>query len=113
MIGKYFCFINIFRFKTENKIKQTQEGHLKNVDTEKEVLEVRGVFSYVDPNGQTITLNYVANENGFQASGDHLPTPPPIPEAIRKSLEFNVATESSHTGFSAQDINNLADGYKY
>lgn len=47
-----------------------------------------GSFSYVSPEGQNIQLNYVADENGFQPTGDHLPTPPPIPEAIIRALEW-------------------------
>lgn len=36
----------------------------------------RGSYSYVDPNGQTKTVNYIAGKNGFQAIGDHIPTAP-------------------------------------
>lgn len=64
---------------------------MKNADTE----EVHGSYSYISPEGQHITVNYVADENGFQAAGDHLPTPPPVPKAILESLELNARTGGS------------------
>merc|ERR1711911_543256 len=43
----------------------------------------QGKFSY--PEGAvTYTITWVADENGFQATGDHLPTPPPMPEHVVK-----------------------------
>merc|ERR1712200_155072 len=45
----------------------------------------KGQFSY--PEGSvTYTVSWVADENGFQATGDHLPTPPPMPEHVVKLL---------------------------
>ncbi|XP_076673051.1 cuticular protein 19 isoform X2 [Andrena cerasifolii] len=37
----------------------------------------RGSYSYVDPTGQRRTVSYTAGKNGFQASGDGIPVPPP------------------------------------
>ncbi|XP_012281245.1 DNA-directed RNA polymerase II subunit RPB1 isoform X2 [Orussus abietinus] len=37
----------------------------------------KGSYSYVDPTGQRRTVTYTAGKNGFQASGDHIPTAPP------------------------------------
>ncbi|KOB64471.1 putative cuticle protein, partial [Operophtera brumata] len=54
-----------------------------------------GGFSYRAPDGQQISLTYTADETGFHPVGAHLPTPPPIPEAILKSLEFNRQNPSS------------------
>ncbi|XP_067009224.1 pupal cuticle protein Edg-78E [Anabrus simplex] len=39
----------------------------------------RGSYSYVDPNGQRRTISYTAGKDGFRATGDHLPVPPPAP----------------------------------
>lgn len=50
-----------------------EEAELKNVGAENESIAVRGSVSWVAPDGQTYTLNYVADENGFQPQGDHLP----------------------------------------
>lgn len=47
-----------------------------------------GGYSYYSPEGELIQLSYTANEAGFQPSGSHLPTPPPIPYQILKSLEY-------------------------
>jgi hypothetical protein len=38
--------------------------------------ERKGQYSYFDPNGQKITVQYTAGKNGFQVSGDHLPKAP-------------------------------------
>lgn len=47
-----------------------------------------GSYSYTAPDGQPIQLNYIADENGYQPQGSHLPTPPPIPDYILRSLEY-------------------------
>ncbi|XP_030385795.1 pupal cuticle protein Edg-78E-like [Scaptodrosophila lebanonensis] len=47
-----------------------------------------GGFSYYSPEGELVQLNYVADANGFQPAGSHVPTPPPIPAAIIRSLEY-------------------------
>ncbi|XP_037929415.1 pupal cuticle protein Edg-78E-like [Teleopsis dalmanni] len=54
-----------------------------------------GGFAYVSPEGEHIQLSYKADENGFQPQGDHLPTPPPIPYQILKSLEY-IRTHSEY-----------------
>lgn len=50
-----------------------------------------GGFSYISPEGIPISLSYTADEHGFHPEGAHLPVPPPIPEAILRSLEYNAA----------------------
>lgn len=77
-------------YETENGISAQEEGRPQQVGPEEQAEQVSGSFSYTGPNGEPIALSYIANENGFQPQGSHLPTPPPIPEAIQRSLEFNA-----------------------
>ncbi|CAD7084137.1 unnamed protein product [Hermetia illucens] len=53
--------------------------------------QASGQSLYVAPDGTPIQLLYTADEFGFHPQGDHLPKPPPIPEAILRSLEWNAA----------------------
>lgn len=58
------------------------------------VKSVQGSYKYTAPDGTPISVTYVADENGFHVEGAHLPTPPPIPEAILRSLQYNAAHPS-------------------
>ncbi|XP_060517304.1 endocuticle structural glycoprotein SgAbd-2-like [Cylas formicarius] len=72
------------------------QGYLKNAgqkDAEAEVIQ--GSYSYTAPDGTPITVTYIADENGFRVEGAHLPTPPPIPEEIQKSLALISQTQST------------------
>nr|XP_016933410.1 larval cuticle protein 65Ab1-like [Drosophila suzukii] len=53
------------------------DGVLKNVGTEHEAAVVHGSYSWVDEKtGEKFTVTYVADENGFQPQGAHLPVSP-------------------------------------
>ncbi|KPI97901.1 Endocuticle structural glycoprotein SgAbd-2 [Papilio xuthus] len=74
-----------YSFETGNGISADQKGDLKKVG-DVEALEVQGQFQYPGEDGQNIQLTYTADENGFQPQGAHLPTAPPVPEAIQRAL---------------------------
>ncbi|XP_034249753.1 larval cuticle protein 65Ag1-like [Thrips palmi] len=80
-----------YEYETENGIKADARGALNNAGTENEALVQQGSFSFVADDGVTYSVTWVADENGFQPQGAHLPVPPPIPEDILKSLEYNAA----------------------
>ncbi|XP_075167442.1 larval cuticle protein 4-like [Haematobia irritans] len=69
-----------YAFDTTNAIHAAASGDANG--------DIRGDFAWLSPEGEQIVLQYVADENGYQPSGDVLPTPHPIPEAILKSLEY-------------------------
>lgn len=62
--------------ETSDGNKQEAQGQLENVGTEDEAIAVRGSFSFVADDGQTYTINYVADRNGYQPVGAHLPVAP-------------------------------------
>lgn len=86
-------------YETGNGIVAEEHGVLKNAGIpDAEAEEVAGSVAYTAPDGTPIQLSYVANENGFQPVGAHLPvapvddnTPPPIPPAILRALEWIAA----------------------
>lgn len=49
---------------------------------------IHGSYEWVSPEGVHVKVSYVADENGYQPSSDLLPTSPPIPDAILRSLEY-------------------------
>ncbi|XP_049869659.1 flexible cuticle protein 12-like [Pectinophora gossypiella] len=65
-----------YNVQTSNGISQQEQGQLINPGTDNEAIAVRGQFSYTGPDGQQYTVTYVADENGFQPQGAHLPVPP-------------------------------------
>ncbi|XP_023167816.1 pupal cuticle protein Edg-78E-like [Drosophila hydei] len=69
-----------YRFQTTNGIAQQEQGVGGHYAS--------GSSAYYNNNGDLIQLVYTADENGFHPQGAHLPTPPPIPAAILRSLEY-------------------------
>lgn len=64
---------------------------MKNLGSVNEAQVKQGGFSYTGPDGVVYSTRYVADENGYRPEVAHLPTPPPIPNAIQRSLAFNAA----------------------
>lgn len=66
---------------------QKQEGHLQG-DGDEQAIVQQGSFQWTAPDGTPISIQYTADETGYHPVGDHLPTPPPIPEVIVRALEY-------------------------
>ncbi|XP_068142195.1 pupal cuticle protein Edg-78E-like [Drosophila tropicalis] len=76
-----------FVYETSNGIAAQEAGVGGNHAT--------GSYSYYSPEGELVQLSYLADENGFQPQSPWLPTPPPIPAAIQKSLQY-IATHPQY-----------------
>lgn len=73
-------------YESADGTKANQDGYLKQITPEGAGEVMQGGFSYIGDDGITYSITYTADENGFQAQGAHIPTPPPIPEPILKAL---------------------------
>ena len=69
-------YIHSFSVETSDGKSASEQGVLKNVGTENEAISVTGQFSYIGADGVTYLVTYIADENGFQPQGAHLPVPP-------------------------------------
>lgn len=65
-------FYSYFSYETSNGISAEEEGNVLNEGSENESIAVRGQYSFVI-DGVTYTVTYVADENGFQPQGAHIP----------------------------------------
>ena len=48
---------------------------------------VSGSYSYYTPEGELVEMQYTADENGYHASGSHMPTTPRPSRAIQRLLD--------------------------
>lgn len=62
-------------YETSNGIAAAESGQLQNAGSENEAIAASGQYSYVGPDGVRYLVEYVADENGFQPRGAHLPKP--------------------------------------
>lgn len=76
-------------YETSNGIAAQESGAPAQLPGGEQAERAQGSYSYTAPDGTPVQVSYLADENGFQPQGNVLPTPPPIPLAIQRSLEFN------------------------
>lgn len=70
-----------------NYVYETTNG-IRGAAVGNEHGDIKGDFEWVSPEGEHVKVDYVADEYGYQPNSNLLPTPPPVPIAILKSLEY-------------------------
>ncbi|XP_036228280.1 larval cuticle protein 65Ab1 [Bactrocera oleae] len=69
----------IFNLETSDGTSRHEEGVVKDAGTDHAAISVQGSFSYKDEkDGKQYSVSYIADENGFQPTGEHLPPLPAI-----------------------------------
>lgn len=71
-----FLLYPIYSLETSNGIQHSESGKVLNAGKENVGIAVRGSYSYTGPDGVKYTVTYVADENGFQPEGTHIPKNP-------------------------------------
>nr|CAH7760760.1 unnamed protein product [Callosobruchus chinensis] len=90
-----------YSYETGNGIAAQESGVQRPVPPIGELgTAAQGSYSYTSPEGVPVSVSYVADENGFRAVGDVLPTPPPVPPQIQRSLKYNAARERALPRYS-------------
>ncbi|XP_034483004.1 larval cuticle protein 65Ag1-like [Drosophila innubila] len=62
-----------YSFETSDGQSAQEQGELENPGSEHEAISVHGSYKYIGDDGQTYEITYVADENGFQPQGSHIP----------------------------------------
>lgn len=79
-----------YNYETSNGIVAKEAGQLKTIGTESAIVS-QGEYGYKADDGVEYSVSYVADENGYQPTGKHLPVAPPVPEQIARALEWIAA----------------------
>jgi len=64
-----------FGFEQSDGQSRVETGEVKQIGEEKGMV-MRGSYSFIGDDGQTYTVTYIADENGFQPVGAHIPAAP-------------------------------------
>lgn len=68
LLHDFYC-----RYETSDGVSRKESAVVNNLGSDNEELAVTGEITWTAPDGQVITLKYIADKNGFQPIGDHIP----------------------------------------
>jgi len=76
-----------YAYETSNGIAANEQGQLKQIGRDA-AIATQGSFAWTSPEGVPVQVSYIADENGYQPASSLLPTPPPVPAAIARAVEY-------------------------
>ncbi|XP_045764455.1 flexible cuticle protein 12-like isoform X1 [Maniola jurtina] len=62
-----------YAFEQSDGTKQEQQGELRNAGLENEAIAVKGVYSWIAPNGYRYTVVYTADDEGYKSEIEEAP----------------------------------------
>ncbi|CAB3221341.1 unnamed protein product [Arctia plantaginis] len=76
--------------ETDNGISAQAQGTPRDFGGNPPIIPVviQGGFAWSSPDGKPVSISYEADENGYRAFGDAIPTSPPIPAYIARAVEY-------------------------
>ncbi|XP_011305138.1 cuticular protein 47Eg [Fopius arisanus] len=89
-------------YETANGISVQEQGYHQPGQTPEEGNNVvQGSAQWTAPDGTPVSISWVADANGAEFQGSHLPvapTPPPIPPAIQRALDYIASHPEENEG---------------
>ncbi|XP_042891711.1 cuticle protein AMP1A-like [Penaeus japonicus] len=97
-----------FDFEAANGIRFSQSG---SPDGDEDAVIKAGEYSYTAPDGTPVHVRFVADENGFQPQGDHLPVAPAFPHPIPQFVLDQIAKAAEEDRNRSDDSDEVSGYY--
>ncbi|XP_060656727.1 larval cuticle protein 65Ag1-like [Drosophila nasuta] len=67
-----------FGYENSDGASHDEQGVVKNLGADNEGISVTGSYKFIGDDGVIYEVTYIADENGFQPQGAHLPVAPSV-----------------------------------
>nr|XP_027239250.1 cuticle protein CP14.6-like [Penaeus vannamei] len=99
-----------FDVETGNGITASESG---SPDGPEGAVVKAGQYAYTAPDGSLIEVKFIADENGFQAEGAHLPVAPEFPHPIPQFVLDQIAFAAEEDALAAAETRDSSPSQLY